>query len=133
MKLLFQKTTLSLSIEEKRWIENMFSFLLSDVELEGVNATVLEVLSTIVNWGSPKIATAGIEQEITRKISQASISALPESITLTEAAKLFDVNAATLRRACWQGKLKGNKRGKTWFVKIGDLEDYLFWTKQIRE
>jgi len=47
------------------------------------------------------------------------------AITLKEAQKQYSVNEATLRRACWNGRLQAQKRGGAWWVKRKDLEEWL--------
>lgn len=45
-------------------------------------------------------------------------------LTLKEAAAKVGGNAATLRRAAIQGRLKAQKRGRDWFVAPSDLEEF---------
>jgi len=54
----------------------------------------------------------------------------PDPLTLEEASDIYGVKAATLRRACWSGKLPAKMRGKTWFMNSLDLERYLAASKK---
>ncbi len=132
MNLLQRKTALNFSGEEKKWLENVFSSFLLDIEAHGANVAILEALSTIMRVSYPTQNAQELNQKISRRIVDSGKNLLPENFTLEEAAALYEVKAATLRRACWSGKLKATKRGKTWFVNIGDLEQYLFRPEKTR-
>ena len=45
-------------------------------------------------------------------------------MTLTEAAALLGVTAATLRQQIANGKLRATKRGRDWFVTKREVERY---------
>jgi len=55
-----------------------------------------------------------------------------QTITLTEAEKIYGVAAGTLRRACWQGRLKARKSGDIWLLSRSELEAWLrtSWAKR---
>ena len=50
---------------------------------------------------------------------------LGEWITTTEGEALTGYSAVTLRQYAREGKIKGRKRGRDWFVNRGDLLDYV--------
>ena len=43
-------------------------------------------------------------------------------LTLAEAAEMFGLQPAALRRACWQGRIQAVKKANTWFVKSREVE-----------
>jgi excisionase family DNA binding protein len=45
-------------------------------------------------------------------------------MTLTEAAAILGVTAATLRQQIANGKLRAVKRGRDWWVTPGEVERY---------
>ena len=45
-------------------------------------------------------------------------------MTLTEAAAIIGVTAATLRQQIANGKLRATKRGRDWWVTKGEVERY---------
>lgn len=45
-------------------------------------------------------------------------------MTLTEAAALLGVTAATLRQQIGNGKLRATKRGRDWWVTKGEVTRY---------
>lgn len=124
--LLHRKTPMTFSAVEKRWLEKTFSSFLLSIEDHGANIASLEALSTIIRISGSNQSSPDMKRKISGRITDAGKNLLPEDFTLEEAAALYEVNAATLRRACWSGKLYATKRGKTWFVNIDDLEQYLF-------
>ena len=49
----------------------------------------------------------------------------PRLLTLAEAAKLVNRQAASLRQAVLRGSLPAQKLGRDWFVKESDLKKYM--------
>ena len=45
-------------------------------------------------------------------------------MTLTEAAAILGLTAATLRQQIANGKLRATKRGRDWWVTRGEVERY---------
>lgn len=52
-------------------------------------------------------------------------------MTLTEAAALLGVTAATLRQQIANGKLRATKRGRDWFVTLREVERYRLESRRI--
>lgn len=46
-------------------------------------------------------------------------------LTLTEVSKKHNIGHRTLRKACNEGRLKGEKLGRDWFVTKKQVEKYL--------
>ena len=46
--------------------------------------------------------------------------ALIPLMTLSEAAEVYEIQHATLRRACLEGRLPGQKSGATWLINTSD-------------
>ncbi len=131
-KFLLRKTPVTFSVVEKGWLEKSFSSFLLDIEGHGANVSSLDALSTVIEVSNQNKNDPEINRTISERIADAGKNLLPANFTLEEAAALYEVNAATLRRACWSGRLKATKRGKTWFVCIEDLEQYLFRPEKTR-
>lgn len=119
------RSKLTISVQERGWLEDLFAQFLDRVETKGVNSAELHALYTILRTRSEeKEAEIRLGALVEQVVSQLR-TVVPERLTLAEASRVLGVNADTLRRACWSGKLSGEKRGKTWFVHISDLEQYV--------
>jgi hypothetical protein len=120
------KVELTLSKDEQVRLREAFLIFLKLLHRQGARADDLEALLAILRksvhgpGGSDPIIGAlysrarGLLSKVT-----------PDQLTLAEAAEQYHVKADRLRRACWAHKLKGVKRGKTWFVEAAELEQYL--------
>jgi len=58
-------------------------------------------------------------------ILEAELPRPPAFLTLAEAASLTGIRHATLRRACYDGRLPAVKSGGTWLVDVADLDEYV--------
>lgn len=56
---------------------------------------------------------------------------IPQLLTLAQAAKLVDRNAASLRQAILRGSLPAQKLGRDWFVKESDLKRYIKQARRV--
>ncbi|HEY9401840.1 MAG TPA: helix-turn-helix domain-containing protein, partial [Pyrinomonadaceae bacterium] len=103
-------------------LRHVFSQFLLLISRQGADASelkaLLRILQAVVKNGQEGAA-------LLARIKGLCGDVVPEQLTLAEAARLYSVKADTLRRACWAGILPGRKRGKTWFVKVSDLENYI--------
>ncbi len=119
------RSELAISAQERGWLEDLFARFLDRVETTGANSAELEALRAILRTGSGDSEASARLETLSKQIASLLDTVAPERMTLAEASRVLGVNAGTLRRACWSGKLPGEKRGKTWFVHISDLERYL--------
>jgi len=46
-------------------------------------------------------------------------------LPLADLAHLYDYSSDYLRNLINRGKLKGRKKGKTWYVRVKDVADYI--------
>jgi len=46
-------------------------------------------------------------------------------LSLSDLAKIYNYSKNYLRNLINRGKLKGEKRGKTWYVRVKDMADYI--------
>lgn len=117
---------IGLTSQERMALVESFARYLARFDQLKATAADLQVLQRI---GEVGLETAAMEepplQDLLQRLSRLMGLVTPHSLTLSEAAQLCGVNAATLRRACWRQALPGQKRGKTWFVREADLEVYL--------
>ena len=109
--------------QDRDWLEGFLARFLDRIESEGATSAELAALRTIVGSGD-KEASARLEA-LSGRMRSALHAAGPGEMALAKVARLRGVKVDTLRRSCWSGKLPGEKRGKTWFVHISDLERYL--------
>jgi excisionase family DNA binding protein len=47
-----------------------------------------------------------------------------KTISAAKAAKILDVSPSTLLKWLWMGLLPGEKDGKSWKIKVSDLESF---------
>lgn len=119
------RSQLAISEAERTGLVELFDHFLRRLESRGAGSADLEALLAILETaGGEGVPDADLGGLRARLIDLQSIL-VPERLTLAEAARVFGVKADTLRRACWSGGLPGEKRGKTWFVRVADLQQYL--------
>lgn len=50
---------------------------------------------------------------------------LPQMLTIEQASRETHICASTLRKMCWQGKVKTIRTGKKWLINRNSLSDFL--------
>jgi excisionase family DNA binding protein len=134
MQGLSKRVPMILSEQERLLLAKAFPSFLEAIERQGADFAEVQALLSILQ---KRPAAKGDEAGAVLEALQARITGLldsvaPDPLTLEEASDLYKVNAATLRRACWAGKLPATMRGKSWFVRQADLERYLATSQKRR-
>lgn len=109
--------------QERTALAGLFEAYLAHLGRKATAAD-LQSLRRIVEMGTREKPSQEL-RDFSERLLTLSEEVVPSPLTLSEAAQLYGVEAATLRRACWRQALPGQKRGKTWFVREDDLEVYL--------
>lgn len=119
-----------LSDQERSLLMDVFPQFLRTIEQHGAGFTEMQVLLGLLKASQEAAGTNPVLEVLLARVIGLLEAVVPDQLTLEEAADIYDVNAATLRRACWSGKLQGEKLGGTWLVRSADLEPYLARTKR---
>ncbi|GEM_PF-533721 len=99
-----------------------------DIE-EGINIS-LEKIDEYINkqdfTATEKIVLECLERSLNRLKSAKGLSFEPEAVlSLRKIAIAYDYSQDYLRNLINRGKLKAAKRGKLWYVRVKDMQDYL--------
>jgi hypothetical protein len=121
---LTKKAEFRLARQERLDLVDLFKEFLDKVERQGADYAELQALLTILSSIKPKAGADALPETLTTHIDYLASTIIPDPLTLSEAASIYGIKASTLRRACWSGRLSGVKRGKTWFVRVSDLEGF---------
>ena len=89
-------------------------------DLVGLRQVCLAAIAQAARLGMIHLAA----DELLGRI-MAELPKLAETLTLAEAAARYRIEHATLRRACYDRRLRAEKRAKTWFVEAADIEEFL--------
>ena len=119
-----------LSDQERLLLVGVFPQFLATIEQHGAGFTELQVLLGLLKSSLEADETNLVLEVLLARVTDLLEAVVPDQLTLEEAADIYNVNAATLRRACWSGKVQGEKLGGTWLVRSTDLEQYLAKTKK---
>jgi len=121
-----------LSHQESSFLAGTFPQFLDVIGYRGAGSAELQALLAILRSLQVSDGTDEILDELLLRATSLLETAIPDPLTLEEASDIYSVKAATLRRACWSGKLPAKMRSKAWFVYSADLEQYLATSKQKR-
>jgi excisionase family DNA binding protein len=119
-----------LSDQERSLLVDEFSRSLTTIEQHGADFAELQVLLGLLKLSEEAEGTNPVLELLLVRVKGLLEAVVPNQLTLEEAAGIYNANADTLRRACWSGKLPGEKLGGTWLVRTTDLEQYLARTKR---
>ena len=114
------------SAEELSLLSNAFSAYFAIIKQQGAVSNDLKIIRDILlKTGTDRDNEyfAILLAKLDLLLNEENLA--PDLLTLSEAAHFYNVNSATLRRACWTHELPGEKRGKAWIVSSSDLERYL--------
>ncbi len=121
-----------LSDQERSLLIGVFPQFLDAIGQRGAGSAELQALLGILRSLQASDGTEEILEELLLRTTSLLETVMSDPLTLEEASDIYSVKAATLRRACWSGKLPAKMRGKTWFVNSSDLEQYLATSKKKR-
>ena len=121
-----------LSDQERSLLVGVFPQFLDALGHQGAGSAELQILLGILQSRTGPNGTDETFEELQARVTSLLGTVMPDPLTLEEASDIYGVKAATLRRACWSGKLPAKMRGKTWFVNSSDLERYLATRKKKR-
>jgi hypothetical protein len=117
MQGLRKRVMLLLSDQERLLLVDAFPQFLATIEQHGAGFTELQVLLGLLKSSREANKTTPALEVLLARVTGLLEAVVPDQLTLEEAADIYNVNAATLRRACWSGKLQGEKHGGTWLVR----------------
>src|ERR1700730_12570068 len=132
MQELRKRVIIPLSDQERSLLIGMFPQFLDAIGQRGAGSAELQVLLGILRSLQASDGTEEILEELLLRATTLLETVMSDPLTLEEASDIYSVKAATLRRACWSGKLPAKMRSKTWFVNSSDLEQYLATSKKKR-
>jgi len=115
---------IGLSEQEHSLLEHAFLPFLEATERQGASFAEMQALLLVLQKLQEFHGEDEVLETLLARVTNLLDSVMPDPLTLEEAATVYHVNAATLRRACWAGKLPAKQRGKSWFVNSSDLEHY---------
>jgi excisionase family DNA binding protein len=127
-----RRVKLLLSDQERLLLVDDFPRFLATIERQGAGFAELQVLLGILQSLRESGGTHEVFETLLARVMVLLKIVVPDQLTLEEAANIYSVNSTTLRRACWTGKLPGEKQGKVWLVKSSDVEQYLARTRRRR-
>jgi excisionase family DNA binding protein len=127
-----RRITLHLSDQERTLVVAVFPQFLDVIKDRGASFLDLQVLHGILRPLKESYEMDEVLEALSTCVTNLLETVVPDPMTLEEASDIYDLNSATLRRACGAGKLPAEKRGKTWLVKSSDLEQYLARTRRAR-
>ena len=127
-----QRVTLHLSNRERTLLIGILPKFLDMIEDRGIDFIDLQVLLGILRPFKESYEMDEVLVALLTRVMNLLEIVVPDPMTLEEASNIYNLNSATLRRACGSGKLSAEKRGKTWLVKNSDLEQYLAKTRKAR-
>jgi len=119
-----------LSDQERSLLVNLFPPFLEMIERQGADFTELQVLLGLLKSSKEDDGADVVQDALLARVTSLLEAVVPDQLTLEEAEAIYNVSHDTLRRACWSGKLPGEKLGGTWLVRTADLEQHLAKTKR---
>lgn len=123
---------ISLSDQERSLLMGMFPQFVDAIAQRGADSTELQTLVGLLRSLQASDGTDEVLEALLLRATNLLETIVPDPLTLEEASDIYNVKADTLRRACWLRKLPAKRRGKTWFVRSADLEQYLATHKKSR-
>lgn len=121
MKQLNKSMKIAFTSEERISLSAAFERFLDKMEQVGGKSVELEALFVILNFAEEDSLIRSIQQQVQELLEKM----IPHELTLSQAEDLYGIKAATLRRACFDSRLRGRKCGKTWVICAEDLEKFL--------
>lgn len=132
MQELRKRVVILLSDKEHTLLMSTFLQFLDSIGRRGANFAELQILLGILRLQKDSDKADELLEGLLGRVIGLLETVMPDPLTLEEASDIYGVKAATLRRACWSGKLPAIMRGKTWFVSSSDLEQYFATSKKKR-
>jgi len=108
--------------------DNKFEILLREVE-KGKIISITDIDKIVFETDSSLLEDI-IKNRIQDSFGRISNSKIIElnlnaEVSLNEASKFYNYSQDYLRNLINNGKLKASKKGKLWFIKISDIDDYI--------
>ncbi len=121
MKQLNKSMKMAFTSGERISLGTAFERFLDKLEHVGGKSVELEALFVILSCAEEDGLIRSFQQQVQELLGKV----IPHELTLSQAEDLYGIKAATLRRACFDSRLRGRKCGKTWVICTEDLEKFL--------